>query len=80
MLPPEPRASAEEIAANVQSIEAVPYELLPDGPARRELLKWAAAGEDVFAYCSIAGVWNIWLAGERVPVTEYVTGRIVFDD
>jgi hypothetical protein len=66
----------QEIRSNVKSIAAVPRVLLPDGPARDELVRRAQAGEDVYAYR--VGIrapyrWNIWLVDARHEAQDYVT-------
>jgi hypothetical protein len=68
-------ATAREIKANVKSIRAVPRALLPDGPARDELVRRAQAGEDVYCYHAGLGpdyTWNIWLVNERIEAHDYV--------
>ena len=69
------QTSPEEAAQNVASIQTVPRELLPDGPARTRLLALAAVGRDVYAYhagSADRGIWNLWLEHERIPIAEYV--------
>lgn len=35
---------------NLRSIQGIPLDQLPDGPARRELLRLSATGAEVYAY------------------------------
>ena len=54
------RASTEDIAImarNVASVAAVPWEDLPDGPARFCLLEMAYVGGDVGAFRGAEGRW-----------------------
>ncbi len=56
----------EEARENVKSLAAVPGDILPRGAARDYLVCRAAEGHDVYAYESIAGIWNVWLSGIRL--------------
>lgn len=58
----EPELSLAEWDAreNVKSIEAVPLDVLPDGPARREAIRLAESGAEVYAYRPAASEWVIW--------------------
>ena len=67
-----------ETEANVQSIEAIPRRLLPEGhPAREALLEWARRGEDVEAYTPFQTCpedqkrWNVWVVNKRWDVEQW---------
>ncbi|HEU5423628.1 MAG TPA: hypothetical protein VFU72_08820 [Nitrolancea sp.] len=58
--------TAEEIAENVASIEAVPQELWASGHDRTFALHWARRGYDCYAYRAVGGIWNLWLEDRRI--------------
>ena len=51
------------MARNVASVAAIPWEELPDGPARGCLLEMAYAGGDVGAFVAVDGHWWVRLGG-----------------
>lgn len=55
----EANARLARLARNVASIASVPWEELPDGPARFCLLDMAYAGGDVGAYRAEDGRWCV---------------------
>ena len=61
--PPATPCSQHEIAEHLDSLAAVPRDILPDGPARITLVGLATAGHDVYAYQAAGehGPWNLWL-------------------
>jgi hypothetical protein len=83
--PPLGTCSDEEITEHLESIRSVPLALLPDTMARVMLRLLAAAGRDIYCYCSggeATGTWCVWLGDladvradkdGRVPVVEWVT-------
>ena len=56
-----PIADSAIMARNVASVAAIPWEELPDGPARGCLLEMAYAGGDVGAFCTADGRWWVRL-------------------
>ena len=56
-----PIADSAIIARNVASVAAIPWEELPDGPARGCLLELAYAGGDVGAFRAADGRWWVRL-------------------
>lgn len=64
--------------ANAASIEAIPLDILPDGPARRLLLAEAATGRDVYAYQATphhTNRWYIWY-GPLARIPPRLDGRV----
>ena len=64
----------ETILRNVESIHAVPLDVLPAGELRHLLLTRATDGVDLYCYQSggTDGPWYLWLYGERLPLADYV--------
>ena len=56
-----PIADSAIMARNVASVAAIPWEELPDGPARSCLLDMAYAGGDVGAFRAADGRWWVRL-------------------
>lgn len=52
------------MARNVASVAAIPWEELPDGPARGCLLEMTYAGGDVRAFRAAEGHWWVRLGSE----------------
>jgi hypothetical protein len=59
------------IARNVASIAAIPWEELPDGPARGLLLEMAYAGLRVSASCRDPECWWVYVAGQKMTCAEW---------
>jgi len=57
-------ADSAIMARNVASVAAIPWEELPDGPARGCLLEMAYAGGDVGAFRAADGRWWVRLGSE----------------
>lgn len=53
----------ERMAHNVASVADIPWETLPDGPARGCLLEMAYAGADVRAFRAADGDWYVRVEG-----------------
>lgn len=63
---------AHELTEAIASITAIPFDVLPPGPARDALITLAEAGHDVNAYKPFAlDRWNIWCR----PAWPYMEGR-----
>ena len=60
----EPMTSIAIMARNVASVAAIPWEELPEGPARGCLLEMAYAGGDVGAFSTPDGRWWVRLGSE----------------
>lgn len=58
------RVNRAMMARNVASVAAIPWEELPDGPARGCLLEMAYAGGDVGAFRAAEGHWWVRLGSE----------------
>ena len=67
----EPLQDMAQIACNVASIAAIPWEELPDGPARGLLLEMAYAGLLVSAYCRDPACWWVRLVAQEMPCAEW---------
>lgn len=59
-----PIADSAIMARNVASVAAIPWEELPDGPARSCLLDLAYAGGDVGAFRAADGRWWVRLGSK----------------
>lgn len=59
------------LSLNVASIAAVPWEELPDGPARFCLLDMAYAGGNVGAYCAADGRWWVRVGRRSETCAEW---------
>lgn len=57
------RANVANMARNAASIAGIPWEELPDGPARFCLLDMAYAGGDASAYQAADGRWWVRVGG-----------------
>jgi hypothetical protein len=61
-----------QIACNVASIAAIPWEELPDGPARGLLLEMAYAGLRVNAYApQDRTCWRVRVEGQEMTCAEW---------
>lgn len=60
-----------QVARNVASIVAVPWEVLGDGPARFLLLEMAYAGLDVHVCEHPDGIWWVHVGGEEMTSSEW---------
>lgn len=58
------RVNRAIMGRNVASVAAIPWEELPDGPARGCLLEMAYAGGDVGAFRAADGHWWVRPGGE----------------
>lgn len=69
-----PTATPWLIDRNVASLEEVPVEVLPPGPARELALELARKGYAVEAYqgAGPARPWNLWVESERITCAEWV--------
>lgn len=59
------------LARNVASIAAIPWEVLPDGPARGFLLEMAYVGADVSAFAGDDGRWYVRLQRRVEPCAAW---------
>jgi hypothetical protein len=60
-----------QIACNVASIAAIPWEELSDGPARGLLLEMAYAGLRVNAYSDDQACWRLRVEGQEMTCAEW---------
>jgi hypothetical protein len=67
----EPRENMAQVACNVASIAAIPWEELPDGPARGLLLEMAYAGLRVNACCRDLAHWWVSVEGQKMTCAEW---------
>jgi len=67
----EPLHDMAQIACNVASIAAIPWEELPDGPARGLLLEMAYAGLCVSAYPNSQVCWRVRVEGQEMTCAEW---------
>ena len=67
----EPLQDRAQVACNVASIAAIPWEDLPDGPARGLLLEMAYAGLRVSAYCCDKVCWHVHVEGQEMTCAEW---------
>lgn len=67
----EPLRDVNQIACNVASIAALPWEELPDGPARGLLLEMAYAGLRVNARCDDEARWRLRVEGQEMTCAEW---------
>jgi hypothetical protein len=67
----EPLRDMWQIACNVASIAALPWEELPDGPARGLLLEMAYAGLRVNAQCEDGVCWRLRVEGQEMSCAEW---------
>jgi hypothetical protein len=67
----EPLRDVTQIACNVASIAAIPWEELPDSPARGLLLEMAYAGLRVSAYCHDLACWWVRVEGQEMRCAEW---------
>lgn len=59
------------MARNTASVVAVPWEELPDGPARGLLFEMAHAGLDVEAQRCADGCWRIRIGREEITCAAW---------
>lgn len=64
----------QEIAENVASIKAIP-ELFISRYLRQYLITRAERGDDVYAYQSIVGTWNIWEVNRRTQLVPGIVAK-----
>jgi hypothetical protein len=67
----EPLQDMAQIACNVASIAVIPWEELPDGPARGLLLEMAYAGLRVSACCHDQARWWVRVEGQEMTCAEW---------
>jgi hypothetical protein len=67
----EPLRDMAQIAWNVASIAAIPWEELPDGPARGLLLEMAYAGLRVNSCCANEMCWRVRVEGQEMTCAEW---------
>jgi hypothetical protein len=67
----EPLQDMAQIACNVASIAAIPWEDLPDGPARGLLLEMAYAGLGVSACPNDQAGWRVRIEGQEMACAEW---------
>jgi hypothetical protein len=67
----EPLRDVAQLACNVASIAAIPWEELPDGPARGLLLEMAYAGLRVSASCCDQICWRVRVEGQDMTCAEW---------
>jgi hypothetical protein len=67
----EPLHDIAQIACNVASIAAIPWDELPDGPARGLLLEMAYAGLCVSAYANDQACWRVRVEGQEMTCAEW---------
>jgi hypothetical protein len=67
----EPLQDMAQIACNVASIAVIPWEELPDGPARGLLLEMAYAGLRVSACCHDPARWWVRVEGQELTCAEW---------
>ncbi|HEX3272573.1 MAG TPA: hypothetical protein VHR15_18150 [Ktedonobacterales bacterium] len=67
----EPLHDMAQVACNVASIAAIPWEELPDSPARGLLLEMAYAGLRVSAYCANQVCWRVRIEGQEMTCAEW---------
>ncbi|HEY7093565.1 MAG TPA: hypothetical protein VH393_10315 [Ktedonobacterales bacterium] len=72
----EPLRDMAQVACNVASIAAIPWEELPDGPARGLLLEMAYAGLRVSACCGDLARWWVRVEGQEMTCAEWA-GKFV---
>ncbi len=63
--------NTEAMVCNVASVASIPWEELPDGPARGCLLEMAYAGGDVGAFRTASGCWWIRLGHQTETCAEW---------
>ena len=64
------RYNADESRYFIDSINAIPLTVLPDGELRRQLLREAQSGDEVYAYHPAAtDHWNVWRDNQRFQIT-----------
>lgn len=64
-------AASERMARNVASVAAIPWEELPDGPARCCLLDMAYAGGDAGAFRAANGSWWVRIGNRVEPCAAW---------
>jgi hypothetical protein len=67
----DPLRDMTQVASNVASIAAIPWEELPDGPARGLLLEMAYAGLGVSACCCDQVCWYVRVEGQEMTCAEW---------
>jgi hypothetical protein len=67
----EPLRDMAQVACNVASIATIPWEELPDGPARGLLLEMAYAGLRVSACCADEACWRLRIEGQEMTCAEW---------
>ena len=67
----EPLRDMAQVACNVASIAAIPWEELPDGAARGLLLEMAYAGLHVSASCCDQIRWRVRVEGQEMTCAEW---------
>lgn len=67
----EPLRDMAQVACNVASIAAIPWEDLPDGAARSCLLEMAYAGLRVSASCCDQIRWRVCVEGQEMTCAEW---------
>jgi hypothetical protein len=60
-----------QVACNVASIAAIPWEELPDGPARGLLLEMAYAGLRVSVWRRDLACWWVSVEGQEMTCAEW---------
>lgn len=66
-----PAEAIAQMARTVASVADIPWDELPDGPARGCLLEMAYAGGDVGAFRAADGGWRVRLWSQAVPCAAW---------